>query len=123
MITGFNICSIPLAGANLPYSHITYCMHLPDDNNVEDIIMITLLLLLFFSKHELKICNLLSIFRTIMAVPIVDGINWDNFAYSSVYGAATAHHRGIFEWGFLYKESQVPQRELSRREHNSEPYR
>ena len=57
-----------------------------------------------------------------MAVPIVDGINWDNFAYQSVYGAATAHHRGIFEWGFLYKESQVPQKELSKREHNSEPY-
>ena len=63
------------------------------------------------------------IYRTIMAVPIVDGINWDNFAYASVYGPATAHHRGIFEWGFLYKESQVPQKELSRRAHNSEPYR
>ncbi|XP_060593944.1 LOW QUALITY PROTEIN: N-acetylgalactosaminyltransferase 7-like [Ruditapes philippinarum] len=61
--------------------------------------------------------------RTIMTVPIVDGINWDNYAYASVYGAATAHHRGIFEWGFLYKESQVPLKELRRREHNSEPYR
>lgn len=61
--------------------------------------------------------------RTIMAVPIVDGVNWDNFGYASVYGVATAHHRGIFEWGFLYKESQVPRKELQRREHNSEPYR
>ena len=56
-----------------------------------------------------------------MAVPIVDGIDWDNFRYHPVYGAA--HHRGIFEWGFLYKESQVPRKELMRREHNSEPYR
>ena len=56
-----------------------------------------------------------------MAVPIVDGIDWDNFKYHPVYGAA--HHRGIFEWGFLYKESQVPRKELMRREHNSEPYR
>ncbi|XP_033735035.1 N-acetylgalactosaminyltransferase 7-like [Pecten maximus] len=59
--------------------------------------------------------------RTIMAVPIVDGVDWDNFRYHPVYGEA--HHRGIFEWGFLYKESTVPQKELSRRQHNSEPYR
>ena len=61
------------------------------------------------------------VFRKMMAVPIVDGIDWDNFRYHPVYGAA--HHRGIFEWGFLYKESQVPKKELNRRQHNSEPYR
>ncbi|XP_076463576.1 N-acetylgalactosaminyltransferase 7-like isoform X2 [Babylonia areolata] len=59
--------------------------------------------------------------RTILAVPIVDGINWDNMAYYSVYDSR--HHRGIFEWGFLYKESVVPDRELSTREHPSEPYK
>ncbi|KAK3591806.1 hypothetical protein CHS0354_007658 [Potamilus streckersoni] len=59
--------------------------------------------------------------RTIMAVPIVDGIDWDNFAYHPVY--TTSHHRGIFEWGFLYKESLVPQAELNRRQYHSEPYR
>lgn len=59
--------------------------------------------------------------RKTMAVPIVDGIDWDNFKYHPVYGAA--HHRGIFEWGFLYKESQVPMKELKRRQYNSEPYR
>jgi hypothetical protein len=56
-----------------------------------------------------------------MAVPIVDGIDWDNFEYRPVY--STVHHRGIFEWGFLYKESQVPKKELDKRQHNSEPYR
>ncbi|XP_076464804.1 N-acetylgalactosaminyltransferase 7-like [Babylonia areolata] len=59
--------------------------------------------------------------RKTMAVPIVDGIDWDNFQYRPVY--SSVHHRGIFEWGFLYKESQVPKQELDRREHNSEPYR
>lgn len=56
-----------------------------------------------------------------MAVPIVDGIDLDNFEYRSVY--STVHHRGIFEWGFLYKESQVPKKELARRKYESEPYR
>ena len=56
-----------------------------------------------------------------MAVPIVDGIDWDNFRYHPVY--TTNHHRGIFEWGFLYKESQVPRKELSTRTYNSEPYK
>ena len=56
-----------------------------------------------------------------MAVPTIDGIDWDNFGYHPVY--STVHHRGIFEWGFLYKESQVPQQELDRRQHNSEPYK
>lgn len=50
-----------------------------------------------------------------MAVPTIDGIDWDNFRYHPVYGAQ--HHRGIFEWGFLYKESVVPDRELKRRKH------
>ncbi|XP_025103406.1 N-acetylgalactosaminyltransferase 7-like [Pomacea canaliculata] len=59
--------------------------------------------------------------RKIMAVPIVDGIDLDNFEYRSVY--STVHHRGIFEWGFLYKESQVPKKELARRKYESEPYR
>lgn len=58
--------------------------------------------------------------RTIMAVPIVESIDWDNFRYRPVY--TTNHHRGIFEWGFLYKESKVPNKELNKREHISEPY-
>ena len=61
------------------------------------------------------------VFRRILAVPIVDGINWDNMGYYSVYDSR--HHRGIFEWGFLYKESVVPDKELATREHASEPYK
>ncbi|KAJ8308667.1 hypothetical protein KUTeg_013541 [Tegillarca granosa] len=59
--------------------------------------------------------------RTRMAVPIVDGIDWDNFRYHPVY--TTNHHRGIFEWGFLYKESLVPKKELDTRKYHSEPYK
>ncbi|KAL8619563.1 hypothetical protein ACOMHN_019619 [Nucella lapillus] len=33
--------------------------------------------------------------RKTMAVPIVDGIDWDNFQYRPVY--SSVHHRGIFE--------------------------
>ena len=56
-----------------------------------------------------------------MAVPIVDSISWENFRYRRVYAEGT-HYRGIFEWGFLYKESRVPEKELSKRERDSEPY-
>ncbi|ESO06887.1 hypothetical protein HELRODRAFT_191226 [Helobdella robusta] len=45
--------------------------------------------------------------RTTMAVPTIDGIDWNDFHYSPVYNKHS-HYRGIFEWGFLYKESEVP---------------
>ena len=61
-------------------------------------------------------------FRTIMAVPTIDGIDWNTFRYSPVY-QGHEHYQGIFEWGFLYKETKVPQKELNRRKHDSEPYR
>lgn len=57
-----------------------------------------------------------------MAVPTIDGIDFNTFRVRPVYGHGS-HFRGIFEWGFLYKESEVPQRELDRRSHFSEPYR
>lgn len=60
--------------------------------------------------------------RTTMTVPIIDGIDHKTFEYRPVYGY-DRHFRGIFEWGMLYKENDVPERELKRREHNSEPYR
>ena len=60
--------------------------------------------------------------RTIMTVPIIDEIDWDNFQYSLVYRVGE-FTRGIFEWGFFYKESDVPQNVLNAREHNSEPYK
>lgn len=57
-----------------------------------------------------------------MAVPIIDGIDWNDFHYSSVYQHGQ-HFRGIFEWGFLYKESEVPKIVLNERKYDSEPYR
>ncbi|XP_018324693.1 N-acetylgalactosaminyltransferase 7 [Agrilus planipennis] len=60
--------------------------------------------------------------RTVMTVPIIDGIDHKTFEYRPVYGDSR-HYRGIFEWGMLYKENEVPDRELSKRSHNSEPYK
>ena len=44
---------------------------------------------------------------TVMTVPVIDGIDHENFLYQSVYQKGT-HHRGIFEWGMLYKEIELP---------------
>ena len=59
--------------------------------------------------------------RTKMAVPIVDRIDWNNFRVSDTY--SKSYYRGIFEWGFLYKEALVPKREHLKHKYPSEPYR
>lgn len=59
--------------------------------------------------------------RTILAVPFIDGIDWDNFRYSPVYQPGQLF-RGIFEWGFLYKETTVPEQERAKHQYASEPY-
>lgn len=53
-----------------------------------------------------------------MAVPIVDGIDWNTLEHRNIYGKSLK--RGIWEWGFLYKEGNVPEKEL--RDRKSEPY-
>lgn len=58
---------------------------------------------------------------TTMTVPIIDGVDHETFEYRSVY-QGSEHFRGIFEWGMLYKESELPAAEASKREHSSEPY-
>ena len=40
--------------------------------------------------------------RTTLAVPVIDGINWNDFSITPVY-AAGSHSRGLFEWGMFYK--------------------
>ncbi|KAH1021229.1 hypothetical protein HUJ04_010768 [Dendroctonus ponderosae] len=60
--------------------------------------------------------------RSTMTVPIIDGIDHKSFEYRPVYGE-DRHFRGIFEWGMLYKENEVPQRELRTRKHNGQPYK
>ena len=56
-----------------------------------------------------------------MTVPIIDGVDHDTFEYRPVY-QADEHFRGIFEWGMLYKETELGDKESSKRAHNSEPY-
>lgn len=60
--------------------------------------------------------------RTVMTVPVIDGIDHKTFEYRPVY-ADGHHYRGIFEWGMLYKENELPKREAKNREHHSEPYK
>ncbi|CAF0785340.1 unnamed protein product [Didymodactylos carnosus] len=55
-----------------------------------------------------------------LAVPIVDGLEWKTLEHVNIYGST--NFRGIWEWGFLYKETEVPEQELKKRKYNSEPY-
>ena len=59
--------------------------------------------------------------RKTLSVPVIDGINWNDFGINPVY-AKDSHSRGLFEWGMLYKEGNVPEKEEKRRAHHSEPY-
>lgn len=45
--------------------------------------------------------------RKALAVPIVDKINWNTLEHGQVY-PENSRYKGIFEWGFLYKEMQLP---------------
>lgn len=58
-----------------------------------------------------------------MTVPVIDGIDMKTWEYHRVYGDADRHFRGIFEWGLLYKETELPEEEKSARAKNSQPFR
>ena len=58
--------------------------------------------------------------RKALAVPIVDGLEWKTLEHTNIYGSS--NFRGIWEWGFLYKETIVPEKELKKRNYSSEPY-
>lgn len=58
--------------------------------------------------------------RKTVACPIVDGLDWNTLEHQNIYGSSLK--RGIFEWGFLYKENDVPQKELDKHKHRTEPY-
>ncbi|KOB78905.1 putative n-acetylgalactosaminyltransferase, partial [Operophtera brumata] len=60
-------------------------------------------------------------YRT-MTVPVIDGIDHKTFEYRPVYAPGT-NFRGIFEWGMLYKENEVPEQESKLHAHKSEPYK
>lgn len=57
-----------------------------------------------------------------MTVPVIDGVDHSTFEYHAVYQEGH-HFRGIFEWGMLYKENELPSRESDSRAQNSEPYK
>jgi len=59
--------------------------------------------------------------RTTLSVPVIDGINWNDFTIKPVY-ARGSHSRGLFEWGMLYKEGTLPAKEAAKQTHHSEPY-
>ena len=88
-------------------------------------------LLLEFVFSKLKIFRFLFVFycnnycfffikRKALAIPIVDGIDWNTIEHQDIYGGSL--QRGIFEWGFLYKETEVPAREKQKHKRGSEPY-
>ncbi|CAF1246323.1 unnamed protein product [Rotaria magnacalcarata] len=58
--------------------------------------------------------------RKALAVPIVDGLEWNTLEHKNIYGST--NYRGIWEWGFLYKETQIPDQEAKKRKYPSEPY-
>jgi len=57
-----------------------------------------------------------------MTVPVIDGIDHNTWEYRTVYEPGH-HFRGIFEWGMLYKENELPDKERKIRKHDSEPYK
>lgn len=60
--------------------------------------------------------------NTVMTVPVIDGIDHKTFEYRPVYQEGHLY-RGIFEWGMLYKENELPKREANSREYQSMPYK
>uniref|UniRef100_A0A914WAL2 Glycosyltransferase 2-like domain-containing protein n=1 Tax=Plectus sambesii TaxID=2011161 RepID=A0A914WAL2_9BILA len=61
--------------------------------------------------------------RRVMTVPIIDGIDMNTWSYRRQYAGASALFRGIFEWGLLYKETELPAEEKNRRKYPTEPFR
>ena len=57
-----------------------------------------------------------------MTVPVIDGIDHKTFEYRQVYQEGRLH-RGIFEWGMLYKENELPAKEIKSRKYQSMPYK
>ncbi|VDP00344.1 unnamed protein product [Soboliphyme baturini] len=62
--------------------------------------------------------------RRTVTVPVIDSIDMNNWEYAQQRGYGSKPlYRGIFEWGLLYKEAEIPKQEEVLREHQSEPFR
>ena len=59
--------------------------------------------------------------RKTVAIPIVDGIEWNSLKHNTAYGGTL--YRGIWEWGFLYKETELPTKERALMRYQTEPYK
>lgn len=55
---------------------------------------------------------------------MIDSIDMNTWAYHPQYGygGGVDLFRGIFEWGLLYKESEITDKERKRRKYKSEPF-
>jgi hypothetical protein len=71
--------------------------------------------------QNLNIKKLISENRKTLAVPIVDGIEWDTLEHNPYNGDTKSV--GIFEWGFLYKEMTISDADYAKKAHPSEPNR
>lgn len=56
-----------------------------------------------------------------MTVPIIGGIEAETWEYRS--NLWNRLHSGIFEWGLLYKETQITEKEQKNRHRDSMPFR
>jgi hypothetical protein len=59
--------------------------------------------------------------RKIVAIPIVEGLQWDTLEHVGYYGDTNSV--GIFEWGFFYKEMTISQSDLVNKQHPTAPTR
>jgi hypothetical protein len=59
--------------------------------------------------------------RKTLAVPIVDGLEWNSLLHTRYWGASASI--GIFEWGLLYKEMTISQEKLKTKERATLPNR
>ncbi|XP_055328449.1 N-acetylgalactosaminyltransferase 7-like [Paramacrobiotus metropolitanus] len=59
--------------------------------------------------------------RTVMTVPVIDGIDSETYEINVQYQGQL--FRGIFEWGLLYKETELPIKEKAQRRYDTEPYK
>jgi hypothetical protein len=59
--------------------------------------------------------------RKTLAVPLVDGIEWDTLKHDGYAG--DTRYVGIWEWGFLYKEMPISDADFNKKARQTEPNR
>ncbi len=54
-------------------------------------------------------------------VPFVDSLDWSSLEHRTVYQKGKLY-KGIFEWGFLYKEQQLTSNDMNSLNYSTQPY-